>query len=468
MLPGDRVSTARCITTLVWVVLFWTTLSPRGYAQRGPALVEVIEVEMRKVAPTQATLGTIVPSRRAVIGSAVDGRVDQFKVRVGQRVEKDEALAELLDTTISLEVATAKAEENLRREELAELKNGSLPEEIAQAKARLEAARVVVEFLEKNKQRFVDLGDTRAISVSEYESAISTWLEAQQRYREAQSSYQLAIDGPRAEKINQAQARLDMQTATVERLEDQLAKHTLRTRFAGYVTVEHTEVGQWLPRGEPVAEVIAIDEVDLLAKVPEAYIRFVHVGDDVDVEVPALRRTFTGKVFAVIPDADERSRTFPVKVRITNEQILDLDGKKIFDDEKIPADKMLLKAGMLARALLATDDASEVLMVPKDALVLGEAQPKIWLVMEGSTTASTTQPDMLEADAIAVPVKMGLEDDDWIQVIAEIPAHAMVVVRGNERIPASPPGAPPSRIMWKNKNSSSINPTTPATPTASQ
>jgi len=455
MLPGDRVSTARCITTLVWVVLFWTTLSPRGYAQRGPALVEVIEVEMRKVAPTQATLGTIVPSRRAVIGSAVDGRVVEFNVRVGQRVEKDEALASLLDNTISLEVATAKAEENLRREELVELKNGSLPEEIAQAKARLEAARVVVEFLEKNKQRFVDLGDTRAISVSEYESAISTWLEAQQRYQEAQSAYQLAIDGPRAERIKQAEARLAMQAATVERLEDQLAKHTLYTRFAGYVTVEHTEVGQWLPRGEPVAEIIAIDEVDVLAKVPEAHIPFVHVGDEVAVEVPALRgRKLQGRVHAVVPEADERSRTFPVKVRVTNEMN--------------PNGEMLLKAGMLARALLATDDAREVLMVPKDALVLGGPQPKIWLVMEGSTTASTTQPDMLEADAIAVPVKMGLEDDDWIQVIAEIPAHAMVVVRGNERIPASPPGAPPSRIMWKNKNPSPINPTTPATPTASQ
>lgn len=455
MHPGDRVSPARCISALVLVVLFMTMHSPRGYAQRGPALVEVLEVEMRKVAPTQATLGTIVPSRRAVIGSAVDGRVVEFNVRVGQRVEKDEALASLLDKTISLEVATAKAEENLRREELAELKNGSLPEEIAQAKARLEAARVVVEFLEKNKQRFVELGDTRAISVSEYESAISTWLEAQQRYQEAQSTYQLAIDGPRAEKINQAAARVAMQAAIVERLEDQLAKHTMYTRFAGYVTVEHTEVGQWLPRGEPVAEIIAIDEVDVLAKVPEAHIPFVHVGDEVDVEVPALRgRKLLGTVHAIVPEADERSRTFPVKIRITNEMN--------------PSGEMLLKAGMLARALLATDEASEVLMVPKDALVLGGAQPRIWLVMEASTTASATQPDMLEANAIAVPVKMGLEDEDWIQVIADIPAHAMVVVRGNERIPASPPGAPPSRIMWKNKVPAPITPANPATPTASQ
>lgn len=456
MHPVDRVSMARCLATICLVALFWTTLSPRGYAQRGPAIVEVLEVEMRKVAPTQATLGTIMPTRRAVIGSAVDGRVVEFNVRVGQRVEQDQALASLLDKTISLEVEAAKAELTLRREELTELRNGSLPEEIAQAKARLEAARVVVDFLEKNKQRFVELGDTRAISVSEYENAISTWLEAQQRYQEAQSAFQLAIDGPRAEKINQAAARVAMQAAIVERLEDQLVKHTMFTRFAGYVTVEHTEVGQWLPRGEPVAEIIAIDEVDVLAKVPESQIPFVHVGDEVDVEVPALRgRKMIGTVHAVVPEADERSRTFPVKVRVTNE--MNSNGE------------MLLKAGMLARALLATDEATEVLMVPKDALVLGGPQPRIWLVMEGSTTVSTDQPDMLEANAVAVPVTTGLEDDDWIQVIAEIQPKAMVVVRGNERIPAPPPGGPASRIMWRKQASNPASATTPptATPTSS-
>ena len=121
------------------------------------------------------------------------------------------------------------------------------------------------------------------------------------------------------ERIKQAEARVAMQRAIVERLSDQIAKHTMYSRFAGYVTVEHTEVGQWLPRGEPVAEIIAIDEVDVLAKVLEAHIPFIVVGDEVSVEVPALGgRKMIGRVHAIIPEADERSRTFPVKVRLKN------------------------------------------------------------------------------------------------------------------------------------------------------
>lgn len=91
----------------------------------------------REVEITQATLGSIIPTRRAIIGSAVDGRVEKFDVRVGDRVEENQPLASLLIATISLELAAAKAELELRQQELVELQNGSRPDEIAQAAARL-------------------------------------------------------------------------------------------------------------------------------------------------------------------------------------------------------------------------------------------------------------------------------------------------------------------------------------------
>ena len=325
---------------------------PTAFAQRGPAVVEVLPLAQREVSTTQATLGTIMPSRRAVIGSAVDGRVVEFLVREGDRVEKDQPLASLLTRTIQLDLEAAQAELELRQQELLELQNGSLPQELAQARARLEASRVAAEYLDKDRQRLSDAN--QAIAPAEFERAISLWLEAQQRYEEAQAAYQLAKDGPRVERIKQAQARVAMQAAIVERLSDQLGKHTMYSRFAGYVTKEYTEVGQWLPRGELVAEIIALDEVDVLAKVVEAHIPYIHVGDAVQVEVPALSgRQFSGTVAAIIPEADERSRTFPVKVRLQNE----------FSPAGVP----LLKAGMLGRANFRIDTLAEPFPVPGSA-----------------------------------------------------------------------------------------------------
>ena len=226
-----------------------------------------------------------------------------------------------------------------------------------------------------------------------------------------------------------------MQQAIVDKLNDQIIKHTMFSRFAGYVTVEHTEVGQWLPRGEPVAEIIAIDEVDLLAKVPESQIPFVHLGDQVEVQVPALvGRKMAGKIQAIIPEADERSRTFPVKIRITNEMN--------------PQGDMLLKAGMMARVMLPNNEADKVTMVSKDALVLSGATPTIWSIDEASIEADAMQPNRFEANAISIPVRLGREAGDWIEVIGDVSPGALVVKTGNERIPQSRPGAPPSRVTW--------------------
>ncbi|MEO8270133.1 MAG: efflux RND transporter periplasmic adaptor subunit [Aureliella sp.] len=430
-----------CHVGLAGLTVAWG-LASQAIAQRGPAVVEILPIEERIVATTQATLGTIMPTRRAVIGSAVDGRVVKFLVREGDRVEEDQELASLLTATIELERDAAQAELELRKQELVELKNGSQELEIEQAKARLEATRVAAEFLEKDTRRLSQLGANSAISASEVEDSHSRWLAAQQRYIEAQAAYQLAVDGPRPEKIAQAEFRVAMQAAVLEKLQDQIAKHTMYSRFAGYVTVEHTEVGQWLPRGEPVAEIIALDEVDVLAKVIEAHIPFINVGDKVTVDVPAVvGRKFIGTVAAIIPEADEGSRTFPVKVRVANE----------INEAGVP----LLKAGMLARVDLPTGNEKTVLMVPKDALVLGGQATLIWTIDAKSIQPAAAAPsaavvsDMLEANAQAVPVQIGVEQNNWIEVRGDVAAGTAVVVRGNERIPLARPVIPPSRVTWR-------------------
>jgi HlyD family secretion protein len=432
------------IPCLVTGLLWWAVGIGTARAQRGPAVVEILPIERRDVQMKQAMLGTLHPSRRAVIGSAVDGRVVKFLVREGDRVEENEELASLLTATIELERDAAKAELDLRNHELTELRNGSRPDELAQAKARLEASRVAADYLERDTQRLLKLGTNSAISDSEIEDSNSRRLAAQQRSIEAEAAYQLAVEGPRPEKILQAEARLAMQQAILDRLVDQIAKHTLYSRFAGYVTVEHTEVGQWLPRGEPVAEIIALDEVDVLARVAEAHIGFIQVGVEVDVQVPALvGREFTGVVEAIIPEADENSRTFPVKVRIKNQ----------FDSTGEP----LLKAGMLARAVLPIENKRWVFMVPKDALVLRGSSTMIWVVDEKTVSPVPGAAGTFEANAVAVPVKTGSEEAEWIEVTAlavqaNVEEGTKVVVLGNERIPPSPPGAPPSRIRWTIKS----------------
>ncbi|MDZ4848865.1 MAG: efflux RND transporter periplasmic adaptor subunit [Pirellulaceae bacterium] len=418
-------------------VVFFAIAAKATLAQMGPAVVEVSPLAEIEIASTQATLGSIMPTKRAVIGSAVDGRVVEFLVREGDLVQKDQPLASLLTRTIELELEAADAELELRNHELDELRNGSRPEEIVQAKARMEANGIVVQYLEREKLRLSALDASNSVSLSELENALSKWLEAQQSQIETKSAYQLAVDGPRPEKLKQAEARVAMTQAICEKLRDQIAKHTMYSRFTGYVTAEFTEVGQWLARGESVAEIIALDEVFVVAKVIEAHIPFIHVNEVVTLDVPALGdRKFSGVVEAIVPEADVRSRTFPVKVRVKNE----------FN----AAGEPLLKAGMLARASLATNETHKAIVVHKDALVLNGATTVVWTIDRASIEPGLG--NMVEANAVAVPVQTGAEVGNLIEVLGNVNSQMDVIVRGNERIRPSRPGMPPSRVTWMKKS----------------
>jgi RND family efflux transporter MFP subunit len=381
--------------------------------QFPPAPVVVAEVDRQEVTAGQPFVGTVMPSKRAVIGSAVDGRVVEFPHNDGEWVREGEPLAQLLTETIRLELAAAEAELLFRMEELAELENGSRPKEIEQAKAKMLAAKARLGFLDARKRRAEFLHKRgQSITEEELEQVVSEAAEGEQVYEDTKAAYELAVEGPRTERIAQARARVAVQRAVADRLNDQIQKHTIISRFSGFVTAEHTEVGQWVQRGDPVAEVAALDVVEVVAHVVEIHAPHVRAGETVRVEIPALPTLVTtGTVIGVVPQADVRARTFPVRVRV---------------DNKITDEGPLLKAGMTARVILPTGAKQTALLVPKDALVLGGVQPVVYVVQPAPEEGpSTVQP---------VPVQLGVASGERIQVIGDLEPGQKVVVQGNERL----------------------------------
>lgn len=389
-------------------------------AQFGPAPVVVAKALEQEVSAGETFVGTVRPLMRATIGSAVDGRVIEFPIGVGDRVAAGETLAQLLTDTISLEVAAAEAELQLRKDELAELKNGSRPEEIEQARARMEAAAATKEYLAAKRARMERLREGNAASEDVLQESVSASVAADEAYLEAKAAWELAVQGPRAEKIAQAEARVTLQQAVADRLRDQLAKHTVITRFDGYVTEELTEVGAWVSRGDPVAEVVALDTVEIEAFVLDQHVAYVVEGEDVQVRIPALPdRLFTGKVSAVVPQSDAQTRTFPVRVQFENEIV---DGQPV------------IKAGMLARVTLQTGPAQKGMLVPKDSIVLGGPTPLVFIVVPDAK-------DPQQTIAQPIPVEIGVAAGDQLQVLPTTAIQAaflkpgdQVVVMGNERL----------------------------------
>lgn len=401
-------------TTAIFFFFLAGCAAPFAHAQQlPPARVVVAEAVSQELASEQSFVATILPLKRAVVGSAVDGRVVELVAQEGERVGELKPLVTLLTSTIELELAAAEAELEIRKQELTELENGSRPNEIEQAKARMLGAKASAEYARTSRIRAQRLRDAGGGSITEddYERAVATSLQADHAYLEAVALYELAVEGPRPERIAQARAQVVRQQAMVDHIRDRIQKYTVISRFNGYVITEFVEEGTWVKAGDPVMEVVALDEVEVQAFVVEEHVPYIQLGTKVPVEVPALPgRSFTGVVTRIVPQADTRARTFPVKVRVQNE---------------ISESGPLLKSGMYARVKLPTGAVQQAVMVPKDALVLGGPQTMVYVVQGNGDQ---------QAKATPVPVELGIARTNSIQVSGNIQAGQMVVVEGNERL----------------------------------
>lgn len=403
--------------------------SNSAIAQLGPSVVKVAPVEQTTVNSTQTFSGTVMPGRKAIIGSAVEGRVLEYLVAEGDFVKAGQPLAQLRTGTIEIELAGAQAELALRQAELAELKNGSRPDEIAEAEARMNVARSRADFAKSRLRRQTALLEKKAISQDDYDDAVTAAAAAEHQLREAEAQHHLVLEGPRKERIAQKQAEVRQQEEAVHHIEDRIEKFTVRAYFDGYVTQELTEVGHWIKSGEAVAEVCQLDEVEVRVMVLEDYVPYLRKGTEVPVTLSAMPgASFKGELRTVVPHADVRSRTFPVVVRVPNE---------------ITEDGPRLKAGMLAQATLPVGQPHQGLTVPKDAVVLGGPDPIVFAIMPapadpksaGSPPAGkAAATDKPKTVAMPLPVKLGMAEGGRIEVKGELKPGMKVVVQGNERL----------------------------------
>jgi RND family efflux transporter MFP subunit len=392
-----------------------------------PATVEVAVITEGDAPEQRVFVGEIVPLYKSVVGSAVDGRVIRLPATEGMPVAQGEILAELLTDTIELEIAAAQALVDLRRSEWAELDAGSRPEEIVQAEARYDAARAVMVFEKAQFDRVKSLFEQgRSVTRDEFDEAVSASTRAEQEFYVAQASLELVRQGPRQEQKDQAKARWDQVEAELKRLVDQKQKHTIRAPFDGYVSVKFTEVGQWIASGDPVMEVLSLEDIEIEMAVPEKYIPSVEVGHEALVEVDAFPdpdNFIVGTVSRVFPQADVRSRTFPVRIHVDNPR---------------SGDSHKLKSGMLAHVALQVGPAEKSLLIPKDALVLSEQTKVIKIVRPDPRIGNVVQQ---------VPVEVGIAVEDMFKVTGPdfLQAGQQVIVRGNERVFAGQPIQP---IPW--------------------
>jgi len=331
-------------------VLLLAVVSAAAQGQRASP-VRYTEAREQSVRRTIVLPGSVESRVESVVAAEVSALVVELVAREGDTVEKGAPLVRLRTTTFEIRLQAAEAQHK-------------------EAEARMKLA-------ERNLERARELFASKVISQQQLDDATYEFTAWQGRVEQLQAS----ITG----------IKLD------------IARCTIRAPFAGVVTRERTEVGEWLGEGDPVMEMVSLDELEVRIEVPERYFRLLHVGGRATVSFESLPGLeVAGSISALIPRADPQARTFPVKVRVPNRE-----GR--------------IGVGMLAQVTFAGGESYRATLVPKDAVILRGPQQFVYL-LNGDNTVSM------------VTVETGTGVGAWIAVEGGIKPGQKVVTRGNERL----------------------------------
>jgi len=268
----------------------------------GPAITVGVTKVVKKSLGRQITLSSeLVPFQEIDVYAKESGYVKKLMVDYGTRVTAGEVMA-------ILEIPELEAQ---LQEDQAEIKNAL--NEVTRAQHEL--ARYQAQY------KALHLQYTRLNSVFESQPGIV----AQQEVDDAQGKDLAAssqVDAGQA-ALEAAQSKLSVARAKMVRDQSLFDYSKITAPFPGVVTERYANLGTLVQAGtnSQAAPIVKLSEDDLfrlVIPVPESYVRYIHVGDPVDVRVPSLNKTFPGKVARFSVDVKESTRTMHTEVDVKN------------------------------------------------------------------------------------------------------------------------------------------------------
>lgn len=266
----------------------------------------------------------------AQLGFKTAGRVIERTVREGDRVAAGQLVARLDDAEQHAQLALRQAELAAAEAALAELEAGSRPQEIEAAAATLRSAEAERERQRLDFARLQELRDKDVISERDFEAGRAQFKVAEARAAEAAERFKLAQEGPRAETIRQARARVEQARAAVALAATQLDNTRLTSPLTGTVLSHNIEPGEFVSPGTPVVTVADTARLWVRAYLDQPDLGRVRHGQKVVVRTDSFPgRDFEGTVGFISAEAEFTPKTvqtpkervklvFRIKVDVAN------------------------------------------------------------------------------------------------------------------------------------------------------
>ncbi len=171
-------------------------------------------------------------------------------------------------------------------------------------------------------------------------------------------------------------------------------KAPVESPIDGVVGRVYIDRGMSVTSQNPLALIINMDRVKIRVDVPERDLPKIVRGQNAEVRLDAYpEEVFKGEVFIVSPVVDIVLRRAPVEIAIDN-----------------PEHK--LKPGMFARVKLITNKRQDVLIVPRDAVLVKDSQEIVYVVENSVAKIRKVQTGIVTKDSMEIV--SGVEPQDRV------------------------------------------------------
>lgn len=202
------------------------------------------------------------------------------------------------------------------------------------------------------------------------------------------------------ESIQSASESLRSAEISMQNLQDAMNNYTITAPISGTIIEKDAKVGDAVKAGDTLCIVYDLSYLEMSINVDELQISSISVGQQVQITADAVPdKTYVGTVTRVSMKGASNggTTTYPVTIRID-----DTDG---------------LRPGMNANAEIVVAEAKNALVVPNAAVVRGSYV----LVTKDSPSAANADTTMEAPEGfVYVPVKTGVSDDDYTQIVSGI------------------------------------------------